>query len=305
MVDYIEKYKVKELTPVEAIDGWLYKRDDLYMPFPDVPLSGGKVRQAISLIGGNYDYIKNECNGQVYTATAITSPQGIIIAKVANEFGFQSHIYLGTGSLKSVRENPLTMQILMMGGRIHLNKGCGYDSMLSAKIKALQDSGEKLFHVKFGINLEQNPEAILDSIGFQVQNIPKDLDYLIIPCGSCITMSGIIRGLLEYDIHPKHIVGVQISGYDRTKQLRKILGDDLDRVPWELKISKEFNYHTPCNIWLPEGTRLDVLYESKCMSYVRNFMSDELKDKKVLFWLVGNSSAVRFSNIVVKEKKNE
>lgn len=302
-MNYIDKYRVKELTPIEEIGGMLYKRDDLYMPFPDIPLSGGKVRQAISLIGGNYDYIKNECNGQVYTATAITSPQGIIISKVASEFGFQSHIYLGTGSLKSVRENPLTMQILMMGGRIHLNKGCGYDSMLSSKIKKLQDGGERLFHVKFGINLEQNPGAILDSVGFQVQNIPKDLDYLIIPCGSCITMSGIIRGLLEYNIMPKHIIGIQISGYNRTKQLRAILGDDLDKVPWELRISKEFDYHTLCDIWLEDGTRTDVLYESKALHYMQSYMIEELKGKKVLFWLVGNSSAVRFSNIIVRSKK--
>lgn len=302
-MEYIDKYKVREITPVEEIGGLLYKRDDLYMPFDDIPLSGGKVRQAIYLIGNNYEYIRDECNGQVYTASAITSPQGIIISKVASAFGFQSHIYLGTGSYKSIRENPLTMQILMMGGRIHLNKGCGYDSMLSSKIKKLQEGGEKLFHVKFGINLEQNPEAILGSIGYQVQNIPKDLDYLIIPCGSCITMSGIIRGLLEYDIHPKHIVGIQISGYDRTKQLRSILGDDLDRVPWELRISKEFDYHTPCNIWLENGIRLDVLYEAKAYHYMQNFMLDEIKDKKVLFWIVGNSSAVRFSNIVVKGKR--
>ncbi len=50
--------KAAELTPIEEYDGVLYKRDDLFRPFPDEELNGGKVRQAINLIYQNLDLIR-------------------------------------------------------------------------------------------------------------------------------------------------------------------------------------------------------------------------------------------------------
>ena len=43
--------EINDLTPVEEYDGLLYKRDDLFLPFGKYGTSGGKVRQALSLIG--------------------------------------------------------------------------------------------------------------------------------------------------------------------------------------------------------------------------------------------------------------
>jgi len=53
--------EINDLTPVEKYDGLLYKRDDLFLPFGKYGTSGGKVRQALSLIGENVDnIIKNQ-----------------------------------------------------------------------------------------------------------------------------------------------------------------------------------------------------------------------------------------------------
>lgn len=34
-------------TPVQKVGDYFFKRDDLFAPFNDIPLNGGKVRQCI------------------------------------------------------------------------------------------------------------------------------------------------------------------------------------------------------------------------------------------------------------------
>ena len=83
-------------TPCEQHDGRWYKRDDLFMPFEDIPLSGGKVRQAIQLLERRVDYIRRECGNTVLTATGIHSPQGLIIARVCQSFDVKCVVFSGT-----------------------------------------------------------------------------------------------------------------------------------------------------------------------------------------------------------------
>lgn len=295
-MDYIEKYHINDLTPVDCIHGMYFKRDDLYKPFSDLPLSGGKVRQCISLIGNNQEYIQKECDGHVVTGTGMTSPQGIIVTKVAKAFGFRTTIFVGHTNPNGIRKNNLMMNILTQGGQINYESVQAYESCLNAVIRRKQEAGEKSFHIKFGINLEKDPESILGSVGNQVQNIPKDLDYLIIPCGSCIMLSGILQGLEKYQIYPKKVIGIQIAGYDRTKTIEKILGES--HLPYELRLSKDYPYSRHLGIKVSDGStniRLDPIYEAKAYDYVLRWMSDEVRGKKVLFWVVGDSNAMRDS----------
>ncbi|MBK8884602.1 MAG: hypothetical protein IPN67_20295 [Bacteroidales bacterium] len=61
--------KASELTPIQEYNGVLYKRDDLFCPFQDEMLNGGKVRQAINLIHYNLDLIKSDYHGMVATTS--------------------------------------------------------------------------------------------------------------------------------------------------------------------------------------------------------------------------------------------
>ena len=293
-MSYVDKYHVNELTPICNIGGMYFKRDDLYMPFDDIPLSGGKVRQCISLIGKNLDYIQNECNSHVVTASSISSPQGIITTRVAKDFGLDSTVFVGATNENSLKRHILMNNIINQGGKINYESKMAYDSVLSYNIKQKIEHGEKMFHIKFGLNLEWDSESILDSIGNQVQNLPKNLDYLIVPCGSCIIFSGIIKGLKKYEIYPKHIVGIQISGYDRTSFIEKILGET--HLDYEFLISKDYPYskHIKHTVGSGEGRiQLDWLYEGKAFDYVIKYMKDDIRGKKCCFWLVGNSTPVR------------
>jgi len=288
--DYITKYKLNDLTPVEEHDSILFKRDDLYIPFSDIPLSGGKVRQAISLIANNFNYIKDECDGNIYSATGVKSPQGIVVTRVAKEFGFSSTVFIGNSGPKGIRKNNLMMNILTNGGKIDYNARQAYEAPLQAEIRKHAERGEKFFTVKFGINLDTDPESIIDSVAYQVQNIPKNLDYLIVPCGSAIMFGGILKGCQRYDIVPKHIVGIQIAGYDRTKTIEHIVGEG--HLPYEFLRSKDYEYGKLLKINIGNFT-LDPIYEAKAYDYMKRHMHEELNNKKVLFWIVGNSWEVR------------
>ena len=300
-MNYLDKYKVLELTPVDNIGGMYFKRDDLYMPFEDIPLSGGKVRQAISLIGNNYEYIKNECDGNIYTGTSVTSPQGIIVSRVAKDFGFNSVLFVGNTNPNGILRNPLLVQALEQGCKINYDSVLAYENVLNATIRKQKEKGNKFFQVKFGINLESDPEAIVDSVAYQVQNIPDDLDYLIIPGGSCITTGGILKGIVKYNKHPKKVVCIQISGFDRSETVNKIMGDDT--YPYEMRISKDYPYSKHINIKLSNGLKLDPLYEAKAFDYMVKYMGDEIQGKKVLFWIVGDSNFVRDKKVPYKVKK--
>ena len=291
MCDYSEKYKMHELTPVQEIGGMLFKRDDLYMPFDDVKLSGGKVRQCISLIGNNQKYIAEQCGGLVVTATSVNSPQGLIVSRVAKEFGFNSCIYVGNTNMSSVKRNKMLAQVLAIGGDINCECGSAYENVLSYHINKRRESGDKFFRVKFGINLDDNPGALIDSVARQVQNLPRDLDCLVIPCGSGITMGGILRGLIEYDIHPKRVVGIQISGIDQTQTIERILGGA--HFDYELIVDRTYPYSKRVGVNLVPGIQLDPIYEGKAMDYLLREMRSEIEDKKVCFWVVGNSNIVR------------
>ena len=59
------------LTPVDFREGMYWKRDDLYKPFGDYHVNGGKVRQALQLFETKIDEIKNEHNNGVITAASV------------------------------------------------------------------------------------------------------------------------------------------------------------------------------------------------------------------------------------------
>jgi 1-aminocyclopropane-1-carboxylate deaminase/D-cysteine desulfhydrase-like pyridoxal-dependent ACC family enzyme len=292
MIPTTESLKINDITPVEEYNGIYYKRDDLYMPFDDVPLSGGKVRQACSLVLDNYEYIKNECNGLIATPTALNSPQGIIIARVAKEFGFQSLIFYGATKTETLHRHPLAVHTLYLGAKLNLEAKLGYDNVIQSLLKRKMEAGLVCYNVKFGINLNENPDSIIKSIGNQVQNIPDDLDVLVIPCGSAITASGILWGLQEYRKSPKKIILVQIAGHNRVETIEKAsdaLG--VEFPPYEFVVDKTYKYNKLVCKSFGAGY-LDPIYEAKAYDYMIRHI--DIKDKKVLFWIVGDSQAIRF-----------
>lgn len=285
----LEDLGVYDITPVEEYNDILYKREDKFLPFSDCPISGGKVRQCLSLIHENRDMIKNECDNLVATGTSVHSPQGIVVARSAKELGVNSLIVFGGTSPKSLFNNVMVRWLLYCNASLDLQCKLGYNSTLNHRVEQIKNEGQKLYHIRFGINLEQNPDSIINTIANQVQNLP-DLDNLIIPTGSAITAGGILCGLDQFSIKPKRVIIVQISGYDRRDTLHKILGNS--NIEYEYVADTTFPYSREINIKFNDLEEyLDPIYEAKAHVWMKRNI--DYKNEKTCFWLVGNSFYVR------------
>lgn len=281
---------LNDLTPIEEYRGILFKRDDLFQPFDDIPLSGGKVRQAICLLQNQKDKIKSIYNNTVITGTSVQSPQGIIVSRVAKEFGMDSILVFGATNEKSIRKHNLVLNALNYATRIDTKAKMGYNSTLDARMRELMyDEDKDYFQIAFGINLDEDQDAIIDSVSRQCENLPDDLDLLVVPAGSGIMLGGIIRGCHKFN-KKCNIIGVQISGYDRSSTIDHILNYDRS-MEYEQIIDKTYPYSTHLDIKIADDFKLDPVYESKAFEYMIKHI--DIKGKKVCFWVVGNSNPVR------------
>lgn len=300
-------------TPVEEHNGILYKRDDLFMPFNN-GVNGGKARQALYLIDNNLKHIQDNCNNTIITTTSLKSPQGLIIATVANHFGCKSITGYGSTSKKHTdvvianlyEKHKLIQGIVAVNGSIEIIAKASYNNVLTSAVKRI--ANEKSYYcVDFGINATDNEDAIFKPNSLQTKNIPTDLDLLVIPVGSGLTFVGIIKGLLEYNIYPKRIVGI-LSGYDCTN----VINNHLENLP-----VKQLNTNTNPNMMFFEDKHtvldyelykspisygdkrtivepflIDPVYEAKSIIWLNEQidMGNINKNDKILVWLVGNQA---------------
>ena len=154
--------KAVELTPIEEYDGVLFKRDDLFRPFPDEELNGGKVRQAINLIYQNLDLIQKDYHGKVATTCQKDSPQGMIISRVAKAYDLGCFVGYGNISPKTLAENIFIQHIRKNGGIAESIINQGFDNAITSRLKKLQEAGtgNNFFIIKFGIDVEKNPIVV-------------------------------------------------------------------------------------------------------------------------------------------------
>ena len=283
-----------DLTPVERIGDYWFKRDDLFAPFTDIPVNGGKVRQCSRLLNEAHDRIVKDFNSTVVIGTSISSSMGILAARIAREHGFRCVVFVGGTNMDSILERPkkyaLQTNVLSVGGELNTDAKLGDYSTLDVQIAKWTESNGPAFQVKYSQNLVDYPDSILWSIAEQVQNLPDNLDVLLVPCGACITLSGILMGLEKYGKKVGKVIGVQIAGYDRTDDIESYLGPN--HFPYVYFPSKDFPYRKLLKIDY-NGLELDWVYEAKAFWYMENYLKATVAGKNVCVWVVGNSNLVR------------
>lgn len=280
--------KSQELTPIQEYNGVLYKRDDLFMPFPGEMLNGGKVRQAINLIYHNLDVIRNEYHNQVATTCQKDSPQGMIVSRVAKAYNLGCFVGYGNLSPKTLAENKFINHILQNDGIAESIINQGFDNAITSRLKKLQEAGtgNNFFIIKFGIDVEKNP-IVIDCIADQVKNIPNEFDNLVIPTGSGITAGSVLRGIKKYGKKIKKIYVVHISGMDRINKINSIE----DGVPYIYVKDSIHSYTRKIKVDVSEGFALDWIYEAKAYDWMLHNI--DIRQEKTLFWCVGNANFYR------------
>lgn len=262
------------LSPVEKRGEYQFKRDDLFAPF-NVPLNGGKVRQALDLMTRKLDRIRGDYGGIVCTVSSVHSPQGYLIARCAHSLGLHTVIGVGTSAPAGVaaRYPPFRLAVELGAEIVPLAK-IGYNSVLQMRLERLANRN-KWYPVTFGIASD------LAINSRQIANLPRDLDNLVIPCGSGVSATAILRGLAEAARRPKNIYVVQIAGIDRTK----VIGH---RLPYHFIADKTYSYAKKLELDY-EGLELDMIYEAKAFAWLRR----ERLLGKTCFWVIGNFNRLR------------
>lgn len=282
----------EELTPIEFHNGIYFKRDDLFQPYKNMPISGGKVRQMIYLIENRLKDIKENYANTIISGVSVESPQAVIISTVANAYGLNCILVYGNTKLENLQKKKITSNALKFCTRLEIAKA-SYQNVLDSYVDNLIHEEKPYFKIKFGINLENNQDAIINSVADQVKNIPNDIDLVVVPAGSAIMFSSILKGMRKYNKSAK-VIGIQISGLDMSKTINKILDNEkLSSYNAEMIIDKTYNYHKKLKCQIAEGFELDPIYESKAYEYMNKHILPNYQGKNVLFWVVGNSKMVR------------
>ena len=280
--------KSQELTPIEDYNGIYFKRDDLFRPFEGEALNGGKLRQAINLIAYNLEKIRNEYGGKVATMGAVDSPQGLIVTRVSNYYDLKSIVFYGNIG-NAIKENQFIRHTRYFGGEIESILGIAFDNRLLPEVQKLQShgSGNNFFLIKFGINIEEYPYGV-DCIADQVQNLPDDIENLVIPVGSGISAGAILKGIKKYNKRIPKIHLVHVSGRDREDDIREICGVGID---FEYYADTKYPHHKKVKRVIKDDFQLDQIYESKAYEWMLRKV--DYKNEKTVFWVVGNANYYR------------
>lgn len=254
--------ETNELTKVELKGDIFFKRED---EFIINGVCGGKARVV-------YEIVKNgiNCGHRVFVSCGSRdSRQCEVVAKICEYFGVQSHLFMPSG-----KDTDIIDSIgITKGATIHRTK-VGYNNVLMSQSKAYaREFGWS--YIPFGLECK---EAIAINMP-QVQNIPKCVKRIVVPCGGGMNMIAIIKGLDYYGIRDKEVVGVIVGKNPKDVFAKYVQNDLFNNV--NVKYSFEHalvDYHTKSVAQAIDDIELDPIYEAKCVPFLKS--GD-------LMWIVG------------------
>jgi len=252
----------EELTPIEEYKGILLKRDDKFVLGE---VNGGKLRQALYLIEKNLEEIKTKHENQLICSCSIKSPQSAIISEVAKKYKLNCSVV----SYKTTKPN-INLSIAQKNGTDLISARSGYTSVLESVARK-----QKGFWINMGFASEDVIEANIN----QVENLPDDLDYLVVPVGSAMNFISILKGLKKFNKRPKNIYGIYV-GKDPIPLLKRyaiaysLPSIYLVKSPHEY--SKELNF---------DNNFFDPIYEAKAYDWILKNL--DINKNKILLWVIG------------------
>ena len=240
------------LTPIEKHNNIFVKRDDL---FTVAGVYGGKARSCFALAQGATGLI---------TAGSKQSPQVVIVSAIAKFLGVPCRVHVPSGAF-----TPELTEAKANGATVIQHKP-GYNSVIIKRAKDDALANPTYTYIPFGMECI---EAI-NQTKHQVQNIPKEVERIVMPVGSAMSLAGVLWGLYENKINIP-VVGI-VVGADPVKRLNKYAP-----IFWQKMVTlipSEDNYHkSRKNVYL-DDILLDPIYEAKAINFLQ---------PNDLFWIIG------------------
>ncbi len=299
-----------KLTPVEYVGGVHFKREDKFMPDTNEFVNGSKLRQCLFLIGQAHAHGKTG----VVSGAVSGSPQHPMATYCAQQYGMDSIIY--TGSTKT-DQYPYLKLAQDMGAEL-ISTNIGYAKALNAKCLNRSIKEKRLYHLQTNITLSEKinmPDEIAafhDIGAAQVQNVPKNVDTIYIPAGSCNSATSVLHGLAKYKIDwvtKVVLFGIGSFGSSDPKYIKKRLefmalhnnidyGSVFNFSEFEISDSPievmryDINgsgYAKYADLMPAEycGIKFHPRYEGKVWNYIRD-NGDIGLSPNVMFWIVGS-----------------
>lgn len=280
--------KAKEITPVEKIEDIYFKRDDKFAPFEN-KINGSKLRQCILLFDKNKENIQKG----VITATSILSPQAPIVSEICKYYQVPCTIFYGGTTYERLKDLPYSSLCVNNGATIEIVSKSGRQSALQYHVEQRISKTHEL-NIKYGMDLENNLDVFLESTADQVQNLPDDLDNLVVSCGSAITTIGILLGCALYKKNIRNIyaIGIAPNRIDKIKKYVSILQDKMD-VVINLDNFKYIDAYSTLKGFKYENIKKEsygninfhTRYEAKTFCWLKDNI--DYKKEKTCMWIVG------------------
>jgi hypothetical protein len=304
-----------DLTPVEKIGDIYFKREDKFAPLGFNSINGSKLRQCIWLVD---EWVKKKNIRGVVSGSVVGSPQHPFISSICKQYGIGCLIVTGSKNYLSHKNMQLADEL---GAHFYVTN-IGYAKALQSKSFKLaqqlpnHEVLETNITVDERINTPERVEAFHRVGSYQVNNIPEHIENLIIPCGSCNSVTSILYGIAVNK--PKNLKRILLMGIGnngsyhldyiprRLKIISSVIGIDLNDC-FDYTFLKDRNekgisvLHYNLNgsgfcsyeSWMPfnyDGIELHPRYEGKVFNFMKAkepFFKPYMNEK-TLFWVVGN-----------------
>lgn len=228
---------IDALTPCEEINGRWYKRDDLLAFDNGV---NGKVRTSVWLAerAGMLGAV-----GLVYGGS-VHAPALGRVASAAAYVGLDCTLVIGSDPVKAVRHD--TVRVAVQAGAELVKASVAYNPELqrhAARIAA--GSGGERVQVPYGVSTpaDWSPKQVMEFLeqdAPQVDNLPDELETLVVPFGSGNAASGVLYGLsvggAPYHLKRVVLVGVGPDKWPWLMHRLESVGVDLSALPFKIKL---------------------------------------------------------------------
>ena len=278
------------LTPISELGGWLFKREDLFQPFPFCKANGSKLCQSIILTEKNIETARNG----LITGTSIVSPQGVIVAATARYLNVPCKIIYGGTTIERIKKERYPVEAARLGAQIIIGSKCPRTAVLNS---IAREEAEKTgaFVIKYGFDLRNNLDCFVQSVAEQVKNIPDEIENIVIVVGSSITLIGVLYGIAIYNKKVKNVWGVGCAP-NRTEKIKKYAQIIQEEKGVMLPLGilryvdafgkyKGFKYENTYNEQYM-GIKFHPRYEAKAYLWMTKALKPK-RDRKTLFWING------------------
>lgn len=182
------------LTPFEEHGGVFFKREDYFAPLGYGGPNGSKLRQLVWLV----DRGRRAGAQRLVSGASVKSPQLSMSTIVARHMGLEPEIIIGATNPQAAARH-LNVQIAARFGARFRIEPVGYNPYLQSKVRQSRDARSMI--VDYGISLphDEHPATLVEEFhrlgADQVRGLPDDVHTLIVPAGSCNTLTSVLYGI--------------------------------------------------------------------------------------------------------------